>query len=235
MSRRRALEGQLALTGIAVPTDTREPVRTTVPVTSDRGVPSTGTLVPTGSRTGTGTAPDDWFPHPLRGCGTSLSRSGARKAGTGTSRVDGYQSDADIMDLSAALLPSLPLKVSLVGRSEYDPLPFTVTSSRAVWQALRRLRRVVFGVLEWKALLASVGNDRARPADWLDWCRAKQARPTFKVTLRDTLGRLPASSVEPAPNSLTVGGVFGAFALVLTAVWYGDELPVPVPVKGGRP
>jgi hypothetical protein len=50
------------------------------------------------------------------------------------------------------------------------------------------------------------------------------------VTLRDTLGRLPSSSVVPS-SSASVGNVLGGFGLVLEAVWYGDELPVPVPVK----
>jgi len=136
---------------------------------------------------------------------------------------------ADLLDLQALYLPALPLHVTLGCRSELAPVPSAVTTSRAVWMAYRRLRRVVFGVIEWSALVASVGNDRARPADFVDWCRAKAERPTWKVTLRDTIGALPKHSVVPA-QGVTVGRVLAVFGLVLEAVWYGDA--VPVPVKG---
>lgn len=191
---------------------------------SDRSPKVTETLVPTESATYDRTTPLALvLLPPLRGR-TSAEELGnrefKRRAATPRRRFDGD----DVLELRAAQWLSLPLRATLCCQLDSSRVRCCVTSSRAVWQALRRLRRAVFGTREWLALVSSFESDRSSPYDLCKWVENKLANAWWRVTERDALGRLPSSSVV-ATGDARVGDVLAGWGLELERVVYGAELP----------
>lgn len=131
---------------------------------------------------------------------------------------------AEVKELRASLFASLPLRASLCCQCDSTPVVCTVTSSRAVWRALKRCKRAVFGLQEWAALVSSYESGRASPYDLCGWCESKLQRPHWKVSERDTLGQLPRGQ-RVADAGSTVGDVLAGWGLLLIGVSYGDEVP----------
>lgn len=99
-----------------------------------------------------------------------------------------------------------------------------LTSARSVWTALRRRKRVVFGVLEWAELVSAFENDRASPATLVEWCDFKLRFPTYRVSKRDALGVIGGEVVGPR-NETTLGAVLAAWGLEIERVLYGEDVP----------
>lgn len=134
---------------------------------------------------------------------------------------------AEVKGLRATLFASLPLRASLCCRCDSTPVRCTVTNSRAVWRALKRCKRAVFGLQEWAALVSSVEDERASPYDMVAWCEQKLRQPHWKISERDTVGGLPRENRRDASadGGCTVGQVLDAWGLELVRVLYGDEVP----------
>lgn len=188
--------------------------------TSDRSPSLTGTLVLGAPDGGTAPQPASGTPPPIKG-GVPLSRAVVcvprRRS---TEQPEG----ADVKELRASLFASLPLRASLCCSCDSEPVRCTVTSSRAVWRALKRCKRAVFGLQEWAALVSSFESDRASPYDLCRWCEHKLQSPHWKVSERDTIGTLPREQ-RVVDAGATVGAVLDGWGLVLIGVVYGDEVP----------
>jgi hypothetical protein len=191
---------------------------------SDHPPKITNTPVLTGIRTYDRTAAPTGTHSPLMGVSTSLELS---SVGFGVRRVkleDQSLECREVLALRASLLPLLPASVSLCGVTDSKPLALTITTSRAVWMALRRLRRVVFGIQEWSALVSGCEDDRASPYHLIQWCEAKTRRPTWKVNELDTIGQLPKTS-RRAGWGASVGQVLDGWGIELRAVHVGAVVP----------
>lgn len=128
---------------------------------------------------------------------------------------------SDVLGLRAALFPYLPLPATLCGSSALTGVVLYVTSSAAVWKALRRSGRVVFGLREWMMLVSSFAEGRASVASLDEWCEYKRKLPTWKLTLREAMG----VEWEPRPHAqATIGEVFRGWGIELVEVSYGDEV-----------
>jgi hypothetical protein len=141
--------------------------------------------------------------------------------------------------LRAELFPFLPLPTTLCGSNVLSGVVLYLTGSEAVWKALRRCNRVVFGLREWIALVSSFAEGRASAASLDEWCEYKRKIPTWKLSLREAMGiegaepgrRWGARRFAPwawmerrAPCDATVGELFRAWGIQLDDVSYGDEV-----------
>lgn len=131
--------------------------------------------------------------------------------------------DEDVRELPAALWGLLPLPASLGCQSYYSSVSVVLTGSKAVWRALRRRRRVVFGTLEWSELVSAFEDERASPASFVKWCDYKAINPAWTLKRRECTGLIGDARSEPLGSS--VGAVLDGWGIELLAVSYGAEVP----------
>lgn len=177
--------------------------------------------------TGTGAVPVPPFSTgtstPVRGVRTSQKAGRRGFPEGGTACVSEVRQDAEVKELPAALLPLLPLPVTLQGVHSVWGRALYLCCERTVYGALVARGAVVFGVLEWEALVSAFRVGRASAASFAEWCESKARLPTYKVQLLDAfgcvLGSVPAEYQVPS-----VGQVLGGWGVELRSVHYGKEL-----------
>lgn len=161
---------------------------------------------------------------PLRGRTTSRSLSVVLTGYERTTRPT-LPECSDVLALPAALWCSLPRYSSLLCLPRYSELPVTITNSRPVWTAVRRLRGVVFGKEEWAFLVSIFESGRASPHDVSLWCEYKRKTPTWKLTLREALGGLPKDNLSAACPDTLLGDVLSGWDCALARVSFDHEVP----------
>lgn len=191
--------------------------------TRRRGVKTSGSLVPSGSRVVPGNTPTS---------GSRGSPSGGNHRETVEAAAEPVSAKkrepvrsvrvvpvaGDVLQLPAHLLGLLPLRAALRWRCTDGALPFTVTSNQALWVALRASGAVVFGLLELDALTCGAVNDRANAASLRLWCEYKTHAPAWRLTVSEALGGLADGCVVAAPDDMTIGAVMDAWGAELTDV-----------------
>ncbi len=132
----------------------------------------------------------------------------------------------DVAALPACWWPLLPLQSSLSCQQTYSPLAVCITSSRAVWQALKRRKRVVFGTLEWFELVSAYEDGRASAVSLAHWCTYKAQMPSWRVLRRDATGLIGDALPLDQRGRALVGEVLAAWGLQLEHISYGAEVPL---------
>lgn len=123
----------------------------------------------------------------------------------------------DVGALAARWLGAMPERAALRCLASDGRVVFYVTSSRSHWQALRRSRGIVFGLLELDALTYAVACDRVNPASLLTWCAYKQHAPAWRLTVSEALGSVNCKP-DRDPYQLSIGAVLKAMGASLLAV-----------------
>lgn len=131
----------------------------------------------------------------------------------------------DVLALPAALLGTLPAYVTLSCHQRHVLLPVAITNCRAVYLALRRRKAVVFGVMEWLALVSSFENDRHNPTSLAEWCEQKALLPTFRLTHLEAIGPIKNARPPSCERSPALGRVLRGWGLQLVRVHHGAAVP----------
>lgn len=211
--------------GSAVSSDTQLTLGTQYRSQAERLTERLRTLVPTGTRAGTVPLSAVVLTAPSRGPVPPAEPREGRGRARLHERAKDWIDGGDVALLPAALWPTLPLPATLVCLQTFVQLPVHVTNSRAVYEALRRRKRVVFGQLEWLALVSSFENERANPDTFAGWCDSKAKSPTWKLNHRDAIGVIGDALPPTCSSSPALGRVLDAWGLHLQRVHYGTEVP----------
>lgn len=182
-----------------------------------------GALVLTGTATNPVLSLSTGTSTPLKGVRTS-ERVGRESSGSlSAEAVSGVPQGNEVLMLDAALLPVLPLPVTLYCAHTLVRQGIYLCFEPAVLVALKQRSAVVFGELEWEALVSAFRYGRASSASFSEWCECKAQQPTWKLNLADALGCVLGSEPD-ADQCVTVGAVLAGWGCQLRSVIYGKDM-----------
>jgi hypothetical protein len=122
----------------------------------------------------------------------------------------------EVLSLPARLISELPRATTLLLSDGT-----LITTSKAVYEAARKVRDVVFMGIELRALALAADHERASPAVWKLWRARKADDSAWKLSAAHALG----GAGSPEPKGSTLARVLRCYGVELFDVSIDNELP----------